>query len=145
MTFLSQAVLVSQRKTQKTLKMQVIPVIVTEKPCVTFCSFLHSGFWVFLKLHFCCNPHVLLILLIVPMVCAPPCCCIYIWSKKLLFNTNPPISLQKGWTWAWQAHSMPDSWLILGDLFVSNSRKRKIIGESSALPKASVDKAIQVW
>lgn len=76
--------------------MQIIIVIVVEKPFLTFCSLLNGGFWVFLKLQFCCNLHVLPMLLIAPMVCASLCCCAYIWSKKLFFYANPPIHFRRG-------------------------------------------------
>lgn len=51
--------------------MQVILVIVPEKSFLTFCSLLYGGFWVFLKLQFCYDPHVLPMLLTAPMVRAP--------------------------------------------------------------------------
>lgn len=72
--------------------MQAILVIVPEKSFLTFCSLQDGGFWVFLELQFCYDPHVLP-MLTAPMVCAPLC---YIWSRKLFFNANPPVQLRRG-------------------------------------------------
>lgn len=67
--------------------MQAILVIVPEKSFFTFCSLQDGGFWVFLELQFCYDPHVLPMLLTAPMVCAPLC---YIWSRKLFFLMPTP-------------------------------------------------------